>query len=342
MRFITFLFSRLAISFSHVGVVLAACLLLSTPQPATAQVDDVGELIRGGVGDAETLIDAYLSPGVNGFGTGLNTGWAGAAKPHGVLGFHLRIGATLSRVPSSDRTFTLAAGDLETLTLENSEIGSSPTLAGDDDAPTYQLQLPSGDIITMPEGTGFSFAPTPVVEVGVGIIRDTELMLRLVPPTDIEDYGDLSLVGVGVKHGLNQWLPGGALLPVDLSALVHYTRFDLNADLDDNGDQILAWGTSAWAVTALVGKSLPVLSVYAGLGVETSASDIALEGTYEIENDQGVSASVEDPLTVEFDRNTSLRALGGARIRLGFFALYLEGTLANYSSVTAGVGLSFR
>lgn len=333
-------FLRRCATFSALAFLLCGALA----QPVAAQIDEVDDLLNGGIEDAGTLIDAYLAPGVTGFGTGLNTGWAGAAKPHGVLGFHLRIGATLSRVPSDDRAFSLAAGDLETLTIENPDIDSSPTIAGDDSGPTYQFQTPSGSIIDMPEGTGFAFAPTPVVEAGVGIIRDTEIMLRLVPPADIgDDYGRVSLYGVGVKHGLNQWLPGGALLPVDLSALVHYTRFDLDADLDDNGgDQSLEWGTGAWAVTALVGKSLPVLSVFAGLGVETSATDIALKGTYEIENEQGIPASVEDPLTVEFDRNTSLRALGGARIRLGFFAFYLEGTLANYSSVTAGVGLSFR
>lgn len=344
MRYNPFPFSSLPVSFSRpMGIALGLALLLGTLQPATAQVDEVDDLLRGGVADAQTLIDAYLSPGVTGFGRGLNTGWTGAAKPHGVLGFHLRIGATLSRVPSGDRSFSLTDADLESLTLANSGIGSSPTIAGDDEVDTYIFQLPSGSTITMPEGTGFSFTPAPVIEAGVGVIRDTEVMLRLVPPVNFgDDYGQVGLFGFGVKHGINQWLPGGALLPVDLSAMVNYTRFNLDATLDDNADQTLEWDTNAWAITGLVGKSLPVLSVYAGLGVESAATEIALKGTYEIENDQGVETSVEDPLTVDFGSNTSLRALGGARIRLGFFAIYLEGTLANYSSVTAGVGLSFR
>ncbi|NBB73666.1 MAG: hypothetical protein GVY35_08315 [Bacteroidetes bacterium] len=341
---------RIRFTFAALALLLSGVLA----QPAAAQIDEVDDLLSGGIEDAGTLINAYLAPGVTGFGAGLNTGWAGAAKPHGVLGFHLRIGATLSRVPNDDRVFSLAAGDLTTLTLANPEIGNSPTIAGDDAVPTYQLQTPSGSAIDMPEGTGFAFAPTPVVEAGVGLVRDTEIMLRLVPPADIgDDYGQISLFGIGAKHGVNQWLPGGALLPVDLTVMAHYTRFGLDADLDengpdpdagldDNGDQSLEWDTNAWAVTALVGKSLPVLSVFAGLGVETSATDVALKGTYDIENEQGIPSSVEDPLTVAFDRNTSLRALAGARLRLGFFALYLEGTLANYSSVTAGVGLSFR
>jgi hypothetical protein len=124
--------------------------------------------------------------------------------------------------------------------------------------------------------------------------------------------------------------------------MLNYTRFDLDGNLNETNTQTLEWDTGAWAITGLVGKSLPVLSVYAGVGIESSTTEIALKGTYEIEDEQGVSTSVEDPLTVDFGSNTSLRALGGARLRLGFFALYVEGTLANYASVTAGVGLSFR
>lgn len=344
MRYVPFFSALRRCSFSRLlRCTLFLSMLIGTFQPAAAQIEDVDDLLRGGTADANTLLNAYLGPGVTGFGTGLNTGWAGAAKPHGVLGFHLRVGATLSRVPSGDRTFALAAGDLETLTLANPEIGNSPTIAGRSDTPTYRFQLPSGGTITMPEGSGFSFTPIPVVEAGVGLIRDTEVMLRLVPSTGFGDeYGTVSLVGVGIKHGINQWLPGSAVLPVDVSALVHYTHFDLNGTLDEAGDQTLEWDTGAWAITALVGKSLPVLSVYAGAGLETSATDIALKGTYQIENEQGVPAAVDDPLTVAFDRHTALRALAGTRIRMGFFAFYLEGTLANYASVTAGVGLSFR
>lgn len=344
MQSLSFRFAPSCVSFSRLmGAALGLALLLGAPQPAAAQVEDVDDLLRGGVTDARTLIDAYLRPGVTGFGAGLNTGWTGAAKPHGVLGFHLRVGATLSRVPSGDRSFRLTDADLERLTLENSEIGSSPTIAGDDDVSTYVFRLPSGGTITMPEGTGFAFAPAPVIEAGVGVVRNTEVMLRFVPPVDFgDDYGEVGLFGVGVKHGINQWLPGGALLPVDLSAMVHYTRFNLDGNLDEEDNQTLEWDTGAWAITGLVGKSLPVVAVYAGVGVESAATEMALKGTYEIEDEQGTAETVTDPLTVDFGRSTSLRALGGARFRLGFFALYLEGTLADYPSVTAGVGLSVR
>lgn len=342
MYCVSFVLSRARTSLSLLANVLALGLLVALLQPAAAQSDDVDDLLLGGTADASTLIDAYFSPGITGFGAGLNTGWAGTARPHGLLGFHLRVGASLSRVPSGDRTFTLASEDLEQLTIDNPAIGSSPTIAGEEDAPRYDLRLPSGDIITMPEGSGFPFAPTPVVGAGVGIGRDTELMLRLIPPIDIgENDGTISLLGAGVKHGLNQWLPGGAQIPVDLSVMAHYARFNLDATLDEEADHDLTWTTSAWAATALVGKSLPVLSVYGGVGVEASSTAIALKGTYEVEDEDGDLTSIEDPLDLDFDRGTLLRALAGLQVQLGVFALQVEGTLADYASVTAGVGLVF-
>jgi hypothetical protein len=335
--------SRARPSLLFLASALALWLLAATLQPAAAQSDDdVDDLLLGGTADASTLIDAYFSPGITGFGAGLNTGWAGTAQPHGALAVHLRAGASLSRVPSGDRTFTLAPGDLEQLTIDNPAIGSSPTVAGEEDAPRYDLRLPSGDVITMPEGSGFPFAPTPVVGVGVGVGRDTELMLRLIPAVDIaENDGTISLVGAGVKHGLNQWLSGGAELPVDFSLMAHYARFNLDATLDEEAGHDLEWTTDAWAATALVGKSLPVLSVYGGVGVEASSTTIALKGTYEVEDEDGGLTSIEDPLDLDFDRGALLRALAGLQVRLGVFALHVEGTLADYASVTAGVGLVF-
>lgn len=343
MHRISFSLSRTCPSPRLLASVLVLGLLAASLQPVAAQSDDdVDDLLLGGTADASTLIDAYFSPGITGFGAGLNTGWAGTAKPHGVLEFHLRVGASLSRVPSGDRAFTLTPGDLERLTIDNPAIGSSPTIAGEDDAPRYDLRLPSGDVITMPEGSGFPFAPTPVVGVGVGVGRDTELMLRLIPAVDIaENDGTISLVGAGAKHGLNQWLPGGAQLPVDLSVMAHYARFNLDATLDEEANHDLEWTTEAWAVTALVGKSLPVLSVYGGVGIEASSTTIALKGTYEVEDEDGDLTSIEDPLDLDFDRGTLLRALAGLQVQLGVFALQIEGTLADYASVTAGVGLIF-
>jgi hypothetical protein len=303
------------------------------------QVDEIDDLLRGGTEDARFLVDSYLAPGVTGFEAGLSTGWGGSASTHGRFGFYLHVVASLTRVPDDDRTFTIRPGDLERFAVEPTGISASPTVAGDEDVPTYELRLPSGETVEMPEGSGFSFVPVPLIEAGVGVGRATDLMLRLVPPTNIEDYGELSLLGLGAKHGLNQWLPGGEELPVDLAASFQYTRFRLNAVLDEEDDQDLDGDTDAWSLNVLVGKRLPVVSVYGGLGVETSSTTLSLLGTYDVEDEQGTARPVEDPLDVDFGHDATLRGLAGLQLRAGAVRLFVEGTLSTYSSLTAGLGI---
>jgi hypothetical protein len=313
--------------------------LIVGASPALGQIDEIDDLLRGGPEDARLLIDAYLAPGVTGFEAGLHTGWGGSATVRDPFGVYLNVIATLTRVPDGDRTFTIEPAALDRFALENGAIGASPTLAGDEDGPTYVLRLPSGDRVEMPEGSGFSFVPVPLIEAGVGGGRGTDLMLRLVPPTNIEDYGELSLLGVGLKHALNQWLPGGDRLPVDLAASVQYTRFRLNAALDEEDNQDLDGDTDAWSLNVLAGRRLPVVSVYGGLGVETASTTLALLGPYDVEDPDGTVRPVEDPLDVDFGRDTALRGLAGLQVRAAVVRLFVEGTVSTYSSVTAGLGI---
>ncbi len=337
---------------------LASLLLLAVallaPRVAAAQINSLDDIVRGGVEDARLLTNAYLDPGVDGFGAGLNTGWAGSARPHKLLGFHVRAGLTVVSIPGGDQAFSVTEDDFSILEFDDGAVpASSPTVGGDDDAVPYRFVIPglqSGfgspqDPIVMPQGTGISYVPAPMLEAGVGLIRDTEVMVRLVPTINVRDYGDIGLFGAGLKHGLNQWIPAGGVLPVDLSVMAHYTRLNVTANLSEGGERQLDWTSNAFAVNVLAGKTVSVLSVYGGLGYERATTDVAFKGTYKLEVDtpQGTETrNVEDPFAVDFTGANNVRALAGLRLRLAVLALYVEGTLANYPSVMAGVGLSFR
>jgi hypothetical protein len=341
---------------SLASLLLLALACLATPRTASAQINSLDDIVRGGVDDARLLTNAYLDPGVDGFGAGLNTGWAGAARPHKLFGFHLRAGVTVVSIPGGDQDFSVTEGDFNILAFADGAVpASSPTVGGDDDAATYRFVVPglqSGfgspeDPIVMPQGTGISYVPAPVLEAGVGLIRDTEVMLRLVPTINVDEYGDVGLFGLGLKHGLNQWIPAGGVVPVDLSVMAHYTRLNVTANLSEGGDRQLDWTSNAFAVNVLAGKTVSVLSVYGGVGFERATTDVAFKGTYtlEVETPQGTQTVTEtDPegLSVDFTGANNVRALAGLRLRLAVLALYVEGTLANYPSLMAGVGLSFR
>jgi hypothetical protein len=348
--------SRASLGRPHWAAALFAALLMVAtflPRLAAAQITDLDNVLEAGIDDAALLTNAYLAPATAGFGAGLNTGWAGAARPLKRYGLSVRVGAALAAVPSGDQSFTVAQdanGDfrleddvLQTVTIGNPGIGSSPTVGGDEGEPTYRLVLPDGlGEIDMPEGTGIPYAPAPIVQASVGIGFGTELMVRFVPQIEaVDEYGSINLLGLGAKYDLSY----GVLkkLPFNLTLMGNYTSLDIEAELDE-GRQ-LEWANTAWSLNMLAGKTLSVLSVYAGGGIESSSSDVAFKGTYDVtvETDQGpVIRQISDPIDLSFDGRNTLRGVAGVRLRLTPLALYAEGTLAEYSSVTAGIGLSFR
>lgn len=353
-------------------------------QKANAQVNDVGEFLRsgvqGGIDDSKLLLENYLKPYSNGFGANLNSGWNNSARPYKTLGFDIRVNAALSFVPSSDEFFDVAKlksqfNELELL----SESGITPSVAGNQSGravvgrkyinPTthQEEELFSFEL---PNGTGFSYAPSPMIQATVGIIKDTDVSLRLVPSVSAPGVdANVSLFGIGAKHGLNQWIPGGAVLPVDLSLQFGYTQFNFDVKTNvqpiiDNDtynqyknepskwdDQEVALESSGYTVNLLVGKNLPILSVFGGVGFQSSTTDIQAKGSYPVTvlnrepqtspKPKAIEA-IEDPLNFSSDGANSVHALAGFRVRFGFFAVSGTYTLSNYPVANVGIGLSFR
>lgn len=357
---------------SFILATLAVALIFSSVRTANAQLGDVGDILQAGQKDAELILSEYLKPFSSGFGAGINSGWVDRAKSHGVLGFHVKLNVTAAMVPDAARSFNVNDLGLEQLTLISGD-PMTPTLSGSSSTDT-RLGIDKtvgGQTIRlaefgMPPGTGINFIPTPMVQAGVGIIKDTELMLRFIPPVSLSDFGEIYLYGFGVKHELNQWVPGGFLWPVTLSVMGGYTTFGSNANLNARPagafsdpsnintpatweDQKISLGTDAYTINLLVGKSLPIISVYGGIGIESSTTTAKVEGNYpyyttDIEGGQPVRVlnKLTDPVDISIDGENSVRALAGVRISLPLITFNVDYTLAEYSMVSFGFGVSLR
>ncbi len=347
---------------------------------AKAQVNNVGDLLRSGIDDSGLLLENYLKPYSNGFGANLNTGWNNSARPYRTLGFDIRVNAALSFIPADDEFFDVAGLEPRFQQIELfSPSGTTPTVAGESNTRAEigrNFINPSNGqeeelfSFELPDGTGFAYVPSPMIQATVGIIRDTDVSLRLVPSVSAPDVdGSVSLFGFGAKHGLNQYLPGGALLPVDLSVQLGYTQlnFDIGTDVNpESGSDIYdPYDTSQWegqeitlqssgyTVNLLVGKNLPILSIFGGVGFQSSTTDVNVKGSYPVTvpNEQYNPQSqpetkaieaITDPLSLSIDGDNSVHALAGFRVRLGFIAVSGSYTLSNYPVANVGVGLSFR
>ena len=355
---------------------LLSALFLTTP--VNAQLGDAGEILKAGAADANLLLKSYLEPFGKGFGAGMNTGWFTSAGTHKKLGFDLSLNVGVAAVPSSDLTFNVDNIGFTTLERTGGD-AVTPTINGEDQTNT-QLGIYYTNPVTnqeelltefgMPAGVGFEYVPAPMVQASVGLIKSTDLSIRFVPETSIgDDFGNVALFGVGIKHGLNQWIPGGKLLPVDLSVQAGFTNLTLTTPFDVNPEsgadikndfpestwdnQSLDFESNGFTLNAIVGKKLPFVSVYAGLGYETSETTIATPGSYPITsvNDDynGTTETrtkkieaIVDPLDITIEGENSIRAFGGVQFKIAVIKIFANYTAATYSSFNAGFGITFR
>lgn len=320
--------------------------------------------MRAGSEDAETLSRAYLEPLAKGLGSSLNTGWFNTASTHSPLGFDIQVRGAFALIPDADQTYNFNDLSLNNVELASGESPLSPTIGGDNDAgPEVIVNDDDGNEVgrfNLPEGTGFHFVPSPMVQASVGLIKNTDVMVRFVPEVSIGDYGDFNMKGFGVKHSLSQWIPGNKFLPIDISVMAGYNRIDLEANLDldpepgaapdpnytgSYDNQKVKTSVDTFTFKILVGKDLPFISVYGGVGYETSTMSLNVVGDYPVTyQTAGVqqTETISDPFSYSQDGANDFSLTAGLKFKLLFFHVFGDYTVAKYPVANAGIGFSFR
>ncbi len=332
------------------------------------QMDQLGRFIAGGKEDAQKLMEGYMSPYFNALGASLTGGWYNTAKPHQLGGFDLTVTFNTAIVPESDRKLDISELELVSLVPANPSDAETPTIAGEDKdgvQMNYDLPSPIQDqpAFKMPKGTGFRYVPTPMVQAGIGLIKDTEINGRFMPKYSYGD-GDVGLWGIGFKHGLKQHLPFIKRVPVlHLTLQYGYTRFNANVGLsvtpetigasggaaNDWDNQKLEFITQSHTANLLFSANLPVVCFYGGVGIAATKSNVTLKGNYpwvDVETGSTDVQALEDPIDFEVNNSDGSavkpRLNAGMRLKFGVITFHGDYTYANYSLVTAGIGISFR
>ncbi|SDB94163.1 DUF6588 family protein [Williamwhitmania taraxaci] len=342
-------------------------LIAYTPMSLVAQ-QDVTAFLRVSQQDATKLSEAYLRPFGKGLGWGLSGSWYNSGKPHKLGGFDLTFSLNTVIVPSSDKSFDVNSLGLNNVSLVTGQNSSSPTVSGGGSGPKvkYNGTVDVGGVpvnqsvqFTLPSGGNLSAIPVPILQAGVGLPFHTEIVGRFVPKTDIPDVGNVSLWGIGIKNEFKELIPGISLLPFSLSAMVGYTSFNSDIDISYKpeasapsasyyNDQMLNIKSSAIATRLIISKSIPVLTVYAGLGYNITKTTMDLKGNFPVGlEQQGGNVVVSgnqnwtDPFSLSF-KNNGVSANAGIRIKLAIIAFHIDYTLSKYSTVNAGIGINFR
>ncbi|MCE2731883.1 MAG: DUF6588 family protein [Chryseotalea sp.] len=335
-------------------IAIALGLILTSNFFAFSQ-GNLDDLLKGSKDDANYLARGYLEPFLKVTATGLNQGWFNTAKPHKIAGFDITASIAFVSIPSTAKFFTVDNNSLNSIALEQdvngnpvaaNGTGQIPTIfgpGGSDNAARFGFANPVlGADFDAPDGAEFediisNRIPIPVANIGIGLPKGTELKVRWTPKIDVGD-GELSMIGFGLMHDVKQYLPGIKMLPFDLSALVTYSRFNINARLEDGGPNgegnFTVTGTT---VQALISKKISVLTPYAAIGYAFGKASADVKGTYQIDN----ITSIEDPVSISATQNGP-RITAGLRLKLLILTIHADYTLQKYSTLTAGVGLSIR
>jgi hypothetical protein len=343
-----------------------------------AQMNQLGELMADGKGDATKLLQAYLKPFGNSLGANLSTGWYNTAKVHKLLGFDLTFSLSFAMVPAADKTFDPTKLGLAATSISGN---SAPTLSGPrTPGPTITYtQTVAGNPYTLasystPQGIGVGFIPSPMLQLTIGLIKETSLSFRYVPTTKIGDVGQIGLWGIGIQHGLKQWIPVISRVPfLNLTFQAGYTKLTSGADISitpadidaiDQTTSAISWSNqkmnlavSNFTANIIASIDIPVISIYGGIGISSSKTDMNLTGYYPIPSsynfltDQGIvnnsnAAEMKNPLSIHIGSNdgslTKPRFSAGLKFKLAVIHIHFDYTYAYYSVASVGLGISFR
>ena len=292
-------------------------------------------ILSNDITQGEKLIKAYFTPMAESFGSGLNSGWYNTAKPHSLGGFDLTFTLNTVIIPNSAENFKI--GD----TFENvfkSDENEASTIFGSSDETkmTYTNNNTGLDIdFIMPGGLKTPAIPLPMIQAGIGLIKNTAIDIRYMPMLNVGDNINVNLFGVGIKHDLLQWIPGiGDIIPMSLSLQAGHTS--LNTELKIL-EQEVSLKTKATTINLVASKKLLMVTGYVGLGYNSATTTFAADADFDLDGLQ-----FDEKVEVAFESNNNLRTNIGLRLNMTIVTIQADYTFSEYPTATLGLGVSLR
>lgn len=326
---------------------VALGLMVSISGKAQTDITELLKLYERASKDVTVIAYEYMKPFGEEFGKTLNTGWYTSAKPHKLGGFDITFSATAIPISSKMKSFELSK--LNLTELGYAQGATSPTVLGKDvDGAEVYLKANPTTRMNLPQGSNIPVLPMVNYNIGVGLPFHTDVAIRFVPNIKIKDEGKFGMWGFGIRNEFKEFIPVFKLLPFSMSAFFGMTKYNLSWDLKDNDyankaykDQKLSTDATSYTARLLVSKSIPVLTVYGGLGYNSNSSDYKLKGHYQYANSPLPPYQMVDPFNLSYT-STGFVANAGFRVKLAVFMLFADYTYANTSMYTAGMGFTFR
>lgn len=248
----------------------------------------------------EEYLKGYTQPLATSFG--INMGGALFHRADVKLFPHLDVGLSFVSIKMPDKSKTF-----------NWKGEHVPTFFGTDDPPEGAVH-----------GTNLSKFMIPQLQLNLELFADFELMFRGNPSYTIDEIGEITIYGIGVKYGL--------------SDLISIPDFDLalSAQASYHVLRVSNWlNTGTFGMNVQASKNLPFIpmGVYTGVGYEATSMTMSTDEIPSI-GDNAVG-------DVKLNGENGLRVLFGLSLNVYFFTVNIDYNISEYNSIGGGAKLVF-
>lgn len=284
-----------------------------------------------------------------------NTGWYNTAKVHKKLGIDLSLRLNASFVPSSEQIFSVT--DLDYISTEAINL---PTIAGESRQENLIITIPSDEnlpemttTIKSPKGIKsrlpLGAIPAPVLQLGIGIPFDTEIIIRYSPEYHRRGI-DMSLKGIGVKHNLLQYFGPIDKFPLNVSAFASFSKMKIDYDIQsfsslEGSGQVAQFSLNNYNLLLLASLDVLVVNFYGGIGLTGGSSSFKMLGQYDLEyqtqSNIPIQRTLKDPIDMNFKASDFQTTLG-AKFKFLIFSAFIDFTFQEYNTLSAGISANFR
>jgi hypothetical protein len=289
-------------------------MLILCPTAAVAQTE-FEKTIHQFSGDA---VKGYIQPAADLFGANMFAGqYRSAEIPTTGFNIALDIVGMAALVKDDQKNYTaktptnFTPGTFNTATI----FGGTGTTVSNSAIPALSYRGADGIINT-------SAVPLAVPQLRVGSLYGTEAIVRYIgiPNSLTDQFPDVTLFGVGVRHSISQYFPE---VPLDIAAGVFYTSFKTGDLVDFKGYSFGVQGSKAFSV----------LTVYGGLAYESCTMKLQYTST-----DPNVPGQLVD---VSLDGQNTFRATAGVAVSLAVFHIFADVNVGNVTNFSGGIGFGF-
>jgi hypothetical protein len=336
-----------------------------------SKAQDFGQILAGSQPDANRYATEYMRPFAEGEIYNLARGWYSTARTHKLLGFDISINGQFAIVPQEKQNFNFSNADYSSFKLNGTATTASiPTLMGGSSSQVINVNTtvngqPVSTSFTAPKGIGDDFrknisfippaAPLPVIQIGIGLIKHTDLKLRYFPKTNFSNM-EIGVFGLAVQHEFSDYLPFVKKIPfLHFSALAGYSKINASylptfnsGSPVQSSNSVAGYTISAFTLQGIASVKFAFLEAYTSIGYSKGSSNIDLKGDYTVTYNTGFpppndkkTAQLKDPISIGYNAS-GVSNTWGVRLNVLILKIYADYTFATYNSLGAGIAVAFR